>query len=42
MLICLCSTPVKPAVATFTGAANANAGSFALAGLAAAAVMVIA
>jgi hypothetical protein len=36
------STAVKPAVATYTGAANANAGSFALAGLAAAAVMVIA
>lgn len=34
------TTGVKPA--TFTGAANANTGSFALAGLAAAAVMVIA
>lgn len=36
------STAVKPAVATYTGAANANAGSMALAGLAAVAVMVIA
>lgn len=42
MLIYMCSTKVAPAVATFTGAANVNAGSFAFAGLAAAAVMVIA
>ncbi|OAP59482.1 hypothetical protein AYL99_06780 [Fonsecaea erecta] len=35
-------SPVAPAVATFTGAANANTGSFALAGLAAAAVLVMA